>query len=140
MLCGVGEAAVGRWLEVELDGVTVVNPEKCDKFDEYVNLLYETRKSKGMTVEKATEILKNDYLTLKDFRGKKNYLTASGEISEGAVICIKEVIVGDVVLKNIEASVVKNQKAPLLLGQSVLERFGSITIDNTNAKLIITKY
>ena len=52
-----------RWLEVELDGVTVVNPEKCDKFDEYVNLLYETRKSKGMTVEKATEILKNDYLT-----------------------------------------------------------------------------
>ena len=88
----------------------------------------------------ANFMLKNDYLALKDFRGKKNYLTASGEISEGAVICIKEVIVGDVVLKNIEASVVKNQKAPLLLGQSVLERFGSITIDNTNAKLIITKY
>ena len=51
------------WLEIELDGVTVVNPEKCEKFDEYVNLLYETRKSKGMTLEKATEILKKDYLT-----------------------------------------------------------------------------
>lgn len=51
------------WLEIELDGVTVVNPEKCGKFDEYANLLYETRKSKGMTLEKATEILKKDYLT-----------------------------------------------------------------------------
>lgn len=52
-----------RWLEVELDEVTVIDPEECDKFDEYVELLYETRKSKGMTVEKATEILKKDYLT-----------------------------------------------------------------------------
>ena len=51
------------WLEIELDGVTVVNPENCEKFDEYANLLYETRKSKGMTLEKATEILKKDYLT-----------------------------------------------------------------------------
>ena len=51
------------WLEIELDGVTVVNPENCEKFDAYANLLYETRKSKGMTLEKATEILKKDYLT-----------------------------------------------------------------------------
>lgn len=52
-----------RWLEVELDGVTVIDPETCEKFDEYAQLLYETRKSKGMTIEKATEILKKDYLT-----------------------------------------------------------------------------
>lgn len=51
------------WLEIELDGVKIVNPETCEKFDEYVNLLYETRKSKGMTLEKATEILKKDPLT-----------------------------------------------------------------------------
>ena len=42
-----------RWLELELDGIQIVNPEKCDKFEEYANLLYETRKSKGMTIEKA---------------------------------------------------------------------------------------
>lgn len=51
------------WLEVDLDGVTVVNPDTYEKFDQYVNLLYETRKSKGMTIEKAQEILKTDYLT-----------------------------------------------------------------------------
>ena len=52
-----------RWLEVDLDGVTIVNPATTPKFDEYVNLLYETRKSKGMTEERAREILANDYLT-----------------------------------------------------------------------------
>ena len=51
------------WLEVDLSGVKVVNPMTDPKFDEYVNLLYETRKSKGMTIEQATEILKTDYLT-----------------------------------------------------------------------------
>ncbi|MCM1046885.1 MAG: phosphate acetyltransferase [Clostridiales bacterium] len=51
------------WLEVELDGVQVVDPEKTEKLDEYVNLLYETRKNKGMTPELARETLLKDYLT-----------------------------------------------------------------------------
>ena len=51
------------WLEVELDGVTVINPQTTDKMDKYVELLYETRKAKGMTMEKARETLLNDYLT-----------------------------------------------------------------------------
>jgi len=51
------------WLEVDLDKVMVINPKTTSKLDEYVNLLYETRKSKGMTLEKAREILLTDYLT-----------------------------------------------------------------------------
>lgn len=51
------------WLEVNLEGITIIDPEKTDKLDEYVNILYETRKEKGMTEEKAREILLHDYLT-----------------------------------------------------------------------------
>ena len=51
------------WLEVDLSKVTVINPKTTPKLDDYVNLLYETRKAKGMTPEKAREILLNDYLT-----------------------------------------------------------------------------
>ena len=51
------------WLEVDLTGVKIINPATTDKLDEYVNLLYETRKAKGMTLEKAREILLKDYLT-----------------------------------------------------------------------------
>lgn len=46
---------------------------------------------------------------------------------------------GGLKLYNILASVVRNQKAPLLLGQSVLGRLGSIEIDNPGKKLIITQ-
>ena len=51
------------WLEVDLSGIKVINPQTTDKLDEYVELLYETRKAKGMTMEKAREILLKDYLT-----------------------------------------------------------------------------
>lgn len=87
----------------------------------------------------ANFMLKNGYLSEDDVKGKNRYMTASGDIHEGTILRLKKVQLGDTVLKNIEASVVHNQKAPLLLGQSVLEKFGTITIDNVNSKLIIKR-
>jgi clan AA aspartic protease (TIGR02281 family) len=85
----------------------------------------------------ASFMLKNGYLTKDDIKGKEYYSTATGEIHEGTRIRLREIKIGDALLKNVEASVVLNQQAPLLLGQSVLERFGTITIDNINSKLLI---
>lgn len=85
----------------------------------------------------ANFMLKNGYLSDEDIKGKRNYMTASGDIHEGTIIRLKEVKLGDAVLKNVEASVVHSQKAPLLLGQSVLDKFGTITIDYVNSKLVI---
>ena len=75
-------------------------------------------------------MLKNGYLTNADFLGKQNYVTATGEIHEGTIINLRELRVGDVVLHDIKASVVKNQSAPLLLGQSCFRRFGTLEVDN----------
>ena len=85
----------------------------------------------------ANFMFKNGYLSEKDIKGKKYYQIANGQISEGTTITLREVKIGDAVLHNVDASVVKSQKAPLLLGQSAMERFGTITIDNQNNKLII---
>lgn len=85
----------------------------------------------------ANFMLKNGYLSPKDVKGKKYYQIADGQISEGTTITLREVKIGDAVLHNVDASVVKSQKAPLLLGQSAMERFGAITINNQNNKLII---
>jgi predicted aspartyl protease len=52
---------------------------------------------------------------------------------------LRRVNFGGLELDNVRASVVRNQKAPLLLGQSVLGRLGKIEIDNTNRKLKITQ-
>lgn len=85
----------------------------------------------------ANFMFKNGYLADKDIKGKRYYQVANGQINEGTVITLREVKIGDAVLHNVDASVVKSQKAPLLLGQSAMERFGAITIDNANNKLII---
>lgn len=51
------------WLELDLDGAQIVDPDEFDRFDEYVSILYELRKEKGMTQEAAREALSTDYLT-----------------------------------------------------------------------------
>lgn len=86
----------------------------------------------------ATFMAKNDYLSANDVLGKQNYLNANGEISEGAVINLRDVKLGGLHLTNVKASVVKNQSAPLLLGQTVLSRLGKIEIDNNKKVLKIT--
>lgn len=86
----------------------------------------------------ATFMAKNDFLSFSDIIGKQNYQTADGNITEGTIINLKDVKLGSLHLNNIKASVVRNQAAPLLLGQSVLSKLGKIEIDNTKKVLRIT--
>ena len=83
-------------------------------------------------------MLKNDYLSVSDIIGRQNYMTADGNITEGTVINLRDVKLGNIHLNDIKASVVKNQSAPLLLGQSVFSKLGKIEIDNDNKVLRIT--
>ena len=78
----------------------------------------------------ANFMMKNGYLSSSDVIGSQQFVDANGDISVGTVINLKSVDFGDFNLKNVRASVVRNQKAPLLLGQSVLSRLGRIEIDN----------
>ncbi|OOB78275.1 MAG: phosphotransacetylase [Epulopiscium sp. Nele67-Bin002] len=50
--------------DLDIADATVVNPATFDKIDEYANALYELRKSKGMTLEQAKELLIKDSLFL----------------------------------------------------------------------------
>ncbi len=45
--------------DLNIEGAKIENPLKSDKIDDYVNTLYELRKHKGMTIEKAREIMKD---------------------------------------------------------------------------------
>ena len=91
-----------------------------------------------LSMVEATFMMKNGYLSKKDVVGSQRYMDANGNVSVGTVINLKNVNFGDFDLNNIRASVVQNQKAPLLLGQSVLSRLGKIEIDNSKHVLRIT--
>lgn len=57
----VGEENKINSLKGDLDirGAKIINPETSDKFDDYVNSFYELRKHKGVTIDKAREIMIN---------------------------------------------------------------------------------
>lgn len=118
-------------------GVTKV---KCTVNELPLHFVFDTGASDvTMSMVEATFMLKNDYLSPDDFVGTAKYVDANGDVAEGAVINLRHVNFGGVELTNVRASVVRNQKAPLLLGQSVLGRLGKIEIDNTEMKLRITQ-
>jgi clan AA aspartic protease (TIGR02281 family) len=84
----------------------------------------------------AAFMLKNNYLNEYDFRDRRNYRTASGDIVEGTKVRLRKIKIGELELNNIEASIVHKQNAPLLFGQSALGKFIKITIDNKNNEII----
>lgn len=94
----------------------------------------------SLSMVEATFMLKNGYLTKDDVVGNSYYLDANGNVSEGTVINLRKVSFGDCELTNVKASVVSNLKAPLLLGQSVLSRLGSVEIDNQKQVLRIKPF
>lgn len=51
--------SIAKELGVDLTGIEVINPEKSEKLDKYVNAFYEIRKNKGMTIEKAERIVRD---------------------------------------------------------------------------------
>ena len=92
-----------------------------------------------LSMVEATFMMKNGYLSGKDVIGSQRYMDANGEVSVGTIINLKDVNFGGQSLTNVRASVVRNQKAPLLLGQSVLGRLGRIEIDNAKNVIKITR-
>jgi aspartyl protease family protein len=77
----------------------------------------------------ATFLYKQGKLTDDDILGTANFSDANGDISEGTVVMLRTVKIGNKVLRDVKASVVHNLGAPLLMGQSALESFGKISID-----------
>jgi phosphate acetyltransferase len=45
--------------QININGAQIVEPRTSEKYDTYVNLLYELRKNKGMTIEQAKELVLN---------------------------------------------------------------------------------
>jgi predicted aspartyl protease len=83
-------------------------------------------------------MFKNGYLSQRDIVGKERYMTADGNVSVGTTFILNHINFGGLELTGVRASVVASQKAPLLLGQTVLKRLGKIEIDNERRVLKIT--
>ncbi len=128
-----------RVVEVPFSASNGVTTVKCSINGLPLTFVFDTGASNvSISQTEASFMYKNGYLSKKDIVGNSAYITADGSISIGTNIILQKIDFGGLELKAVRASVVGNQRAPLLLGQSVLQRLGKIEIDNQRQVLKIT--
>ncbi len=90
-----------------------------------------------ISVAEANYLYQKGKLSVDDILGISHAMIADGSIVENMVVNLREVIIDDQIhCSNVQATVSNNINAPLLLGNDVLDRVATITIDNENEVLV----
>ncbi|MCE7993910.1 MAG: hypothetical protein HEP71_18120 [Roseivirga sp.] len=106
--------------------------------EEY-DFIFDTGAS-GLLINKAVfdDLTRKGKLTQTDFLGTSKAVIANGSTIDINVVNIRSLEIGGQVLNDLRAGVVDNNNAALLFGQDALSKFGSVTIDYNQGKLILT--
>lgn len=106
----------------------------------YMEFIFDTGASDvSISLTEASFMLKNGYLKSEDILGKAYYQIANGNIETGTKINIRKIEIQGMLFYNVNASIVHDLDAPLLMGQSLLKKMGKIQIDYINNTLTIIK-
>ncbi|MDD4490768.1 MAG: retropepsin-like aspartic protease [Paludibacter sp.] len=89
-----------------------------------------------ISLTEATFMLKNGYLNENDIIGSTKSMIADGSLVENTQIILREVQIGVMKLTNVTATVMHNIKAPLLLGQSAIQKLGSVLLQGDELILL----
>ena len=83
-----------------------------------------------VSISKATALylLENDLIGPQDYRGKTKSTTADGAISDKMVINLRDIEIAGLHLRDVLATVSYSLNAPLLLGQTAIQRLGKISL------------
>lgn len=102
------------------------------------NFIFDTGASNvTLSRQQALRMLNAGTLSYNDIIGSSSYQTANGAISVGTEINLRKVEIGGLLMTNVRATVVNSDNAPLLLGQSVLSRLGTIMVDYKTSTISI---
>ena len=86
-----------------------------------------------ISVAEANYLYQKGKLANEDILGTELSQIADGNVVENMVVNLKEVVINNQILcPNVKATVSDNINAPLLLGNEILDRLATITIDNEN--------
>ena len=92
----------------------------------------------SISLSEAVFMLKNGYLKEEDLKGASYSQLANGEIVSNTTVILKELEIGGIILQNVEAIIIHNISAPLLLGQSAIQKLGRLQIEGDEI-LIMTE-
>lgn len=88
-----------------------------------------------IALAEANFMLKNRYLSAADIVSPAGY--TYDELTDGVIVNLKEIEFAGLKLNNIAATVTKDLAAPILLGQSAIEKLGPVQFDYSNNMVTI---
>jgi peptidoglycan-associated lipoprotein len=100
---------------------------------------FDAKLAPQISVDEAMRLLTKGAIGKLDFKGDPDQVLANGTIANRSVLVIKEMMVADVTVKNIEFMVNTQLSYPLVIGNTVLSQFGQYTIDNNSQQIIFKK-
>ena len=86
----------------------------------------------NISMTEALFLFKNGHIQESDIKGTSHAQIANGEIVENTRILLHKIDIGGIELNDVDATVSHNLNAPLLLGQSAINKLGTIQLDGTN--------
>lgn len=115
-------------IHMEKDGGVYKVPCKVNGLN--MKFIFDTGASKVCISSTYAEMmLENGYLYKSDFKGTSKSTIADGTVIDNVVINLRKVEIAGQTIENVPAIVVPTQNAPLLLGQSVIQKLGRVSID-----------
>ena len=90
----------------------------------------------SISLFEAIFMLKNGYLESSDLKGSSYAQLANGEIIENTTVNLKELEIGGLKLYNVEATIIHELSAPLLLGQTAIQKLGRIQLEGDELFII----
>ena len=88
----------------------------------------------------AEYLYDNDYITKEDIIGTGSSSVADGRIVDHIIINLKDIEIAGQHLNNIQAVVIDGQNAPLLMGQSAIQKLGRFQLDGNILTILDSEY
>jgi peptidoglycan-associated lipoprotein len=88
------------------------------------------------SVDQTLELLKNGAISKTDFSGDADKILANGSVQDKAVFVVAEIRLANKSIFDVEAAVSQKIKVPVMMGESLLKKFGAYTLDREKKQLI----
>ncbi|TYB72216.1 retropepsin-like aspartic protease family protein [Bizionia myxarmorum] len=122
---------ISSQVTIKLDKVNGVYKVPCKVNGIPMEFIFDTGATNvTISITEALFLSKQGLLKQGDIKESVNYQIANGEIKEGTEIILRKIEIEGLEIRNVTATVVHEQNAPLLLGMTALSKLGKISIEN----------
>ena len=124
---------------IQMENTNGVYRIACSVNGAKMKMIFDTGASSvSLSETMANFLYDNGYISDEDVLGTSKTQTADGSIHDNVVINLKDIEISGMHIKNVQATVIASQNAPLLLGQTAIQKLGRISLNGN--KLLIHDY